>query len=63
MRKMGREVLCSNLGPDKKVLEQINSWPILWGFDSESFFSICSSLAWSLYEANGSGGLAFESWH
>ena len=32
MRKMGREVLCSNPGPDRKsVRTEINSCPIIWG--------------------------------
>ena len=64
MRKMGREVLCSNPGPDRKsVRTEINSCPILWGVGSGSIFSICSSSAWSLYYAeNGSGGPGFESW-
>ena len=64
MRKMNREVLGSNPGPDKKsVRTQINSWPIPWGVDSGSFFSNFSSSAWSLYYAeNGSGGPVFESW-
>ena len=63
MRKMNREVLGSNPGPDRKsVRTQINSWPIPWGVDSGSFFSICSSSAWSLhYAENESGGLGFES--
>ena len=62
MRKMVREVLCSNPGTDKiSVRTEINSWPILWGVGSESFFSICSSLAWNLYAINGSGGPGFES--
>ena len=62
MRKMGREVLCSNLGPDKKsVRTKINSWPILWKVGSGSFFSIFSSSFRSRYVKNGSGGPGFES--
>jgi len=62
MRKMGREVLCSNLGPDKKsVRTKIHSWPIPWKVGSGSFFSIFSSSFRSRYVKNGSGGPGFES--
>ena len=41
MQKMDREVLGSNLSPDKEksARTEINSWPILWGVGSGSFFS------------------------